>query len=60
MGKFYDFFYEYHSKQVHKVWPIERIRLEQLFVCFWKKLIFHFSDSTFLIKKKKMLKSEKK
>ena len=60
MGKFYDFFYGYHSKQVQKVWPIERIRLEQLFVSFWKKLIFHFSDSTFLIKKKKMLKSEKK
>ena len=60
MGKFYDFVHGNHSKQVHDVWPSKRIRLEQLFVSFWKKLIFHVSDSTFFIKKMKMLKSEKK
>ena len=60
MGKFYVFGHEYLSKQVHKVWLSEMYRLEQLFLTFWKKMIFHVSDSTFFIKKINFFQSEKK
>ena len=55
MGKFYVFGHENFSKQVHKVWLSEMYRLEQLFLTFWKKMIFHVSDSTFFIKKNKIV-----
>ena len=60
MGNFYVFGHENLSKQVHKVWLSEMYRLEQLFLTFWKKMIFHVSDSTFFIKKIKLFQSEKK
>ena len=51
LGSFYGFGHENHSEQVHGVWLSEFIQLEQLFLTFWKKLIFPISDSTFSFKK---------
>ena len=60
MGKFYVFGHEIHSKRVHKVRLSDMFWLDQLFLTFWKKVIFNVSDSTFFIKKIKLFKSEKK
>ena len=60
MDKFFVFGHENHSKQVHKVRLSELYQLDQLFLTFWKKMIFHVSDSTFFIKKIKLFQSEKK
>ena len=60
MGKFYVFHHEIYSKQVHKVRLSELYWLHQLFLTFWKTMIFNVSDSTFFIKKIKLFKSEKK
>ena len=53
MGKFYVFGHENHSQQIHKVRLSEMNQLDQLFLTFWKKMIFNVSDSTFFFKKKK-------
>ena len=60
MGKFYVFGHENHSKRVHKVRLSDMFWLDQLFLTFWKKVIFNVSDSTFFIKKIKLFKSDKK
>ena len=60
MGKFYVFGHENHSKQVDEVQLSELNRLDQLFLTFWKKMIFNVSDSTFFVKKIRLFKSEKK
>ena len=39
---------------------VKQIEKELFILTFWKKLIFHVSDSTLYIKKTKILKSEKK
>ena len=60
MGKFYVFGHENHSKRVHKVSLFEMYQFGQLFLTFWKQMIFNVSDSTFFIKKIKLFQSEKK
>ena len=60
MGEFSALTQKTHSEQVHKVCFSEINWLEHFILTFWKKLIFHVSDSTLYIKKTKILKSEKK
>ena len=46
MGNLYGFEHENHSEQVHNMWPYELTWKEQLFLTFWKNMVFPVCDST--------------
>ena len=60
MGKFYVFHHEIYSKQVHKFRLSELYWLDQLFLTFWKTMIFNVSDSTFFYQKNKIVQKWEK
>ena len=60
MGEFSALTQKNHSEQVHKVCFSETNWLEHFILTFWKKLIFHVSDSTLYIKKTKIFQKWEK